>query len=76
MHFSSLKKTLWEECGAAQRDMGTDRGVSAAGDGPRTPDAGGAGSKVTDATITYKRVTFLKNSHDCERKRNGDPFLS
>ena len=56
--------------------MGSDRGVSAAGDGPRTPDTGGAGSKVTDVSITYKRVTFLKNSHDCERKRNGDPFLS
>lgn len=41
--------------------MGSDRGVSAAGDGPRTPDTGGAGSKVTDVSITYKRVTFLKN---------------
>ena len=61
MHFSSLKKTLWEECGAAQRDMGTERGVSAAGDGPRTPDDGGAGSKLTEASITYKQVTFLKN---------------
>lgn len=60
MHYSSLKKTLWEGCGVAQRDMGTD-GVSAAGDGPRTPDARGAGSKVTDVSITYKQVTFLKN---------------
>lgn len=75
MHFSSLKKTLWEERAVAQRDMGTDGGFCC-GDGPRTPDAGGAGSKVTDASITYKRVTFLKNSHNCERKSNGDPFLS
>ena len=37
MRFSSLKKTLWEECAVTQRDMGTDRGVSAAVTDPEPP---------------------------------------